>query len=117
MQAFLKNPIFQIVKCILYGGLTYMEEKLLACDHNTDIDYRKSMTFIQRVIFIYNEFEQIYAGDRLKAYAYFQKQCCVEIGFPIKEDDAKHKCLKGSDAFRDVDYYFQLTFRMGSIGI
>ena len=40
----------------------------------------------------------------------------MEIGFLIKEDDVKHKGLKGSDAFGDVDNYCQLTFRMGSTG-
>ena len=39
----------------------------------------------------------------------------MEIGFQIKEDDAKQKGLKGSDAFRVVDNYFQLAFRMGPI--
>ena len=71
MQEFPKNPIFQIVKCIIYVGLTYVEEKLLARDHNIDTNYRTSMTLIQRVRFIHNEFEQIRGGDRLKVYAYF----------------------------------------------
>ena len=39
----------------------------------------------------------------------------MEIGFLIKEDDVKHKGLKGSDAFIVVDNYFQLAFRMGPI--
>ena len=39
----------------------------------------------------------------------------MEVGFPIKEDDVKQKGLKGSDAFRAVDNYFQLEFRMGPI--
>ena len=39
----------------------------------------------------------------------------MEIGFPIKEDDMKHKGLRGSDQFKVVDNYFQLEFRMGPI--
>ena len=58
---------------------------------------------------------QICGVDRLKVDAYFQKQCCMEIGFPIKEDDVKQKGLKGSDAFRAIDNYFQLAFKMGEI--
>ena len=73
------------------------------------------MTFIQRVRFIHNEFEQICGGDRSKVDSDFRKQCCMEIGFLIKEDDVKQNGLKGSDAFRAVDNYFQLEFRMGPI--
>ena len=101
----------------MHVGLTDVEAKLLAWNNNTYNNYRMSMEFIQRVRFIHNEFGQICGGDRSRVDADFQKQCCMEIGFLIKEDDVKHKGLKGSDAFRDVDYYFQLTFRMGSIGI
>ena len=71
MQEFPQNPIFQIVKCIIYAGLTYVEEKILARDHNTNTNYRTSMTFIQRVRFIHNEFEQIRGGDRLMVDASF----------------------------------------------
>ena len=39
----------------------------------------------------------------------------MEIGFPIIEDDVKQKGLKGNYAFRVVDNYFQLEFRMGPI--
>ena len=39
----------------------------------------------------------------------------MEIGFPIKEDDVKHKGLKGNYAFRVVHNYFQLAFGMGPI--
>ena len=49
------------------------------------------MTFIRKVRFIHNEFEQICGGDRSKVYVDFQKQCCMEIGFSIKEDDVKQK--------------------------
>ena len=73
MQEFPQNPIFQTVKCIIYVGLTNVEAKLLAWDHNIYNDYMMSMTFIQRVIFIHNEFEQICGGDRLKVDAYFRK--------------------------------------------
>ena len=66
MQDFPQNPIFQILKCIIYHVLTNVEAKLLAWDHNTDSEYRLSMTVIQRIIFIHNEFEQICGGDRSK---------------------------------------------------
>ena len=66
MQDFPQNPIFQILKCIIYHVLTNVKAKLLAWDHNTDSDYRFSMTLIQRIIFIHNEFEQICGGDRSK---------------------------------------------------
>ena len=92
-----------------------MEEKLLAWDHNTDSDYRMSVTFIQSVRFIDNEFEQICGGDRSQVDAYFRKQCCMETCFLIKEDNVKHKGLKGSDAFRAIDNYVQLEFRMGTL--
>ena len=74
MQQFLKDPIFQTIKCIIYVGLTDVEEKLLTWDHNTDSDYRMPMEFIKRVIFIHNEFEQICGGDGSKVDAYLWKQ-------------------------------------------
>ena len=89
MQEFLRNPIFQTVKCIIYVGLTDVGEKLLSWDYNTYSDYRIPMRFIQRVIFIHNEFEQICGGDKSKFYADFWKQCCIEIGLLIKEDNVK----------------------------
>ena len=94
-----------------------MEEKLLEWDHNTDTDYRISMTFIEMVIFNHNEFEQICGGDISKVDPYFRKQCCMEIGFPIKEDDVKQKGLKGSDAFIVVDNDFNLHLECGQYGI
>ena len=39
----------------------------------------------------------------------------MEIGFPIKEDNVKHKGLKGSDAFQAADKSFWLAFIMGPI--
>ena len=56
MQEYPNNPIFEIVKCIIYVGLIDVDENLLAWDHNIDSEYRMSMTFIQRVRFIHNEF-------------------------------------------------------------
>ena len=66
MQEFPKIPTFQIVKCIMYACLTYVEAKLLVWDHNIDSEYRFSLTVIQRFRFIHNEFEQICGGDRSK---------------------------------------------------
>ena len=106
MQEYLNNPIFEIVKCIIYVGLTDVEINLLAWDHNRNSEYQMTMTFIQSVIFIHNEFVQICCGEGSKVYASFQKQCCLEIGIPIKEDNVKQKTAKGNDAFRSVDGYF-----------
>ena len=85
MQEYPNNLIFFKVKCIIYVGLTYVEANLLAWDHNTDSEYRMTMTFIQRVRFIHNEFLQICGGDKSNVDASFEKQCCMEIGIPIKE--------------------------------
>ena len=74
MQEFTKNLISQTVKCIIYVGLIDVEGKLLAWNHNTYSDYRMPITFIQRVIFIHNEFEQICGGDRSKVDKDFWKQ-------------------------------------------
>jgi len=53
------------MKCIIYVGLSDTEEKLLTWNHNTDNEYRMSMTFIQRVRFIHNEFEEKCGGDKI----------------------------------------------------
>jgi len=113
IQEYPNNPYFEIVKCIIYVGLTHSETKLLAWDHNSDNEYRMSMTFIQRVRFIHNEFEQICDGDKSMVDLEFRKQCCMEIGFPIKEEHACKKHGRKSDIFRSTDAYFQLGFRMG----
>ena len=73
------------------------------------------MTFIQMVRFIHNEFEQICDGDRSKVDTNFWKQCCLEIGFPIKEDNEKGKNRRESHAFSVVYGYFRFSFRMGKI--
>lgn len=57
MQEYPNNHLFEKVKCIIYVGLTDTDANLLAWDHNIDSEYRISMPFIQRVIFIHNEFE------------------------------------------------------------
>ena len=68
--------------------------KLLAWDHNTDSEYRMTMTFIQRVRFIHNEFLQICVGEKSKVDVSFRKHCCLETGIPIKEDNVKQKMPK-----------------------
>ena len=55
-----------MAKCIICVGLIDTDETLLAWNHNKDSEYRMSMTFIQRVIFIHNEFEEVFGGDRSK---------------------------------------------------
>ena len=90
-----------------------MQKQILAWDHNKDSEYKMTMTFIQRVRFSHTEFLQICGGDKSKVDASFWKQCCLEIGIPIKEDNVKQKNAKGSDAIIVVDGYFQLEFRVG----
>lgn len=91
MQEYPNNPLFETVKCIIYAGLIDAETKLLAWDHNIDNEYKMSMTFIQRVIFIHNEFLEICGGERSNVDVKFQKQCCKEIDFSIDEENAKEK--------------------------
>ena len=74
-----------------------------------------SMNFIQRVRFIYNDFFEICRGERSNVDVKFQKQCFMEIGFPLDDENAKEKNRKGSDVFRAVDNYFQLGFRIGQV--
>jgi hypothetical protein len=111
MQQYPNNPLFETVKCIIYVGLTYSESNLLAWDHNIDNEDKISMTFIQRVRFIHNEFSEIYHGERSNVDVQFWKQCCMEKGFPLDDENTKEKYHKGSDIFRDVGCYFQLGFR------
>ena len=91
MQEYLNNLIFEIFKCIIYVGLSDSEAKLLAWDHNTDNEYKMSMNFIQRVRFIHNVFSKICRGERSNFDAKFKKQCCMEIGFPIDDENEKEK--------------------------
>lgn len=55
---------FEMVKCIIYVGLIDIDAKLLPWDHNIYSEYRMSMTFIQRVRFIHNEFEEVCGQDK-----------------------------------------------------
>ena len=64
IHEYLNNPLFETVKCVIYVDLKDVEVKLLTWNINTNSEYMMSMTFIQRVIFIHNEFEQICGGDR-----------------------------------------------------
>ena len=65
MEEYPNNPHFETMKCIIYVGLSDTEAKLVVWDHNSDNEYRMSMTFIQRVRFIHSEFEEKYDGDKL----------------------------------------------------
>ena len=56
IEEYLGNYLFETMKCIIYVGLTETEAKLLAWDHNADNEYRMSMTFLEMVKFIHNEF-------------------------------------------------------------
>ena len=62
MEEYPNNPRFETMKCIIYAGLSDIEAKLVAWDHNSDNEYRMSMTFIQRVRFIHSEFEEKCGG-------------------------------------------------------
>jgi hypothetical protein len=115
MQEYPNNPLFETVKCIICVDLTYSEANLLAWDHNTENEYRMSMTFIQRVIFIHNEFFEICHGERSNVDVKFWKQCCMEIGFSLDDENTKEKYCKRSDIFRVVDKYFQLGFIIGQV--
>jgi len=115
MQKYPNNPLFEIVKCVIYFGLTDGKANLLAWDHNKYNEHNISMNFIQRVRFIHNELSIICGGDRSNVDAKFRKVCCMEIGFPNDEESVKVKYRKGSDAFRVVDRYFQLGFKTGNI--
>lgn len=101
-----------MVKCIIYVGLIDIDAKLLEWDHNTHSEYRMSMTFIQRVIFIHNEFEEVFSGDISKVDTPFREQCCMEIGFPSIEEKDKQKGVKENDLFKGMDNYFQLRFKI-----
>ena len=94
MQYYLNNPLFETVKCIIYIGLTDSEKNLLAWDHNTYNKYMISMNFIQSVRFIHNEFSEMCRGERLNVDAKFQKQCCMEIRFPLDDENTKEKIAK-----------------------
>ena len=71
MDEYPNNPHFETIKCIIYAGLSDTEAKLVAQDHNSDNEYRISMTFIQRVRFIHSEFEKKCGGDRVNVTANF----------------------------------------------
>jgi hypothetical protein len=115
MQEYPNNSQFETIKCIIYVGLTDSEETLLTWDHNTDNEYKMSMTFIQRVIFIHNEFSEICHGESSNVDVKFHKKCCMEIRFPLDDENTKEKYRKGSDIFRVLDNYFQLGFRTGQV--
>ena len=85
MEQYPNNPHFETMKCIKYAGLTDIKAKLLAWNHNSYNEYRMSMTFIQRVIFIHSEFEEKFGGDKKKVDHAFWKRCCMEIDYQIEE--------------------------------
>jgi len=61
-----------------------------------------STTFIQRVRFIHNEFFEICCRERSNVDAKLQKQCCMEINFPLDDENAKERNREGSDVFRSM---------------
>ena len=117
MEEYPNNPRFETMKCIIYVGLSDTEAKLVAWDHNSDNEYRMSMTLIQKVRFIHSEFLEKCGGDKINITADFRKECCMEIGYQIEEkiNSKGGKGGKFSDLFRGVDNIFQLAFRTGDI--
>jgi len=117
MEEYPNNPHVEIMKCIIYVGLSDTEAKLVAWNHNLDSEYRMSMTFIQRVRFIHSDFEEKCGGDRINVTVDFRKERCMEIGYQIEEktNSKGNKCSKISDLFRGVDNTFQSPFRTGEI--
>jgi len=47
MEEYPNNLHFETMKCIIYVGLSDTKAKLVAWDHNSDNEYRMSMTFIK----------------------------------------------------------------------
>lgn len=98
------------MKCIIYAGLTEIESKLLAWDHNANNEYRMKMIFIQRVRFIHNEFIEKCGGDKTQFSVTFRKECLMETDYQIDEKKAKDGKLN-TNFFRRTDNIFQLAFR------
>ena len=109
------NYLFETMKCFIYVFLTETKGKVIGMKHNADNEYRISMTFIQMVIFIHNEFLEKCGGDKTKVSLSFRKECCMETSYQI-EDKINSKGDKiNSHLFRGMDNIFQLTFRIGEI--
>ena len=64
IEEYPNNCLVQTLKCIIYVGLTKIESKLLASNHNANNEYRMKKTFIKRVRFIHNEFIEKCGGDK-----------------------------------------------------
>jgi len=73
MEEYTNNTRFETMKCIINVGLPDIKARLFAWDHNTYNEYRMSLTFIQRVRFIHNEFEEKCGGDKTKVSLAFWK--------------------------------------------
>ena len=72
MEKYLNKQHFETTKCIVYVGLTNTKANLLARDHNIYNEYRMSMTFIQRITCIHNEFEEKCGGIRQRLIMHFK---------------------------------------------
>jgi hypothetical protein len=94
MQQYPNNRLFETAKCIIYAGLTDLEVKLLAWDHNRYNECIMFMNFIQRMRFIHNEFYEICHGERSNVDVKFQKKCCMEIRFHLMMKTQKKKIAK-----------------------
>jgi len=115
IEEYPRNYLSETMKSIIYAGLTKTEAKLLAWDHNTDNEYRMSMTFIQRFRLIHNDFLEKFGRDKTEVILSFRKECCLEIGYQI-EDRIKSKGGKvNSELFKGIDNIFQLAFRTREI--
>lgn len=83
----------------------------MAWGHNAYNEFRKSLNFIQMVIFIDNEFVEKCGGVKTKVSLNFQKECCMETGYQI-EDKINSKGGKlNSQLFKGMDKIFHLVFR------
>jgi hypothetical protein len=75
------------------------------------------MTFIQRVRFIHNEFSEICRGERSNVDVKFQKQCCMEIRFPLDDENTKEFALFSSLCEQKVSAYMPSWALLGMTAV
>ncbi|MCO5611298.1 hypothetical protein L7F22_065550 [Adiantum nelumboides] len=103
---------YKMAMCWVYTGLTNVEAKILALDHNIDLDFCLEISFIQKIRIFHNEWvDTIKRGGKVDDN--FQVALCEKCGLEVKKNGGHGASQKLNT--KQYEYYFQLAFQDGEV--
>ncbi|MCO5570667.1 hypothetical protein L7F22_024394 [Adiantum nelumboides] len=98
---------YKMAMCWVYASLTNKEAKVLAFDHNIDLEFFLEMSYIQKIRFFHNEWVDTIKHGR-KVDDNFRVALCEKRGLEAKNKGGRGASQKPNT--KQYDNYFQLAF-------